>query len=95
VAPGEHTDFGSVTVLFNHMGGLQVLNPDSKEWKYVKPEPGCAVINLGDAIVKPGIQSCTAACIGLLVRRANKLSCHGIRSCTSPDPMGTLFSGRF
>jgi len=52
VALGEHTDFGSVTVLFNHMGGLQVLNPDSKEWKYVKPEPGCAVINLGDAIVK-------------------------------------------
>lgn len=45
-------DFGSVTVLFNQLGGLQVLNPDSYEWKYVKPQPGCAIINLGDAVVK-------------------------------------------
>jgi len=49
---GEHTDFGSITVLFNQLGGLQVLNPDSHEWRYVKPQPGCAIINLGDAIVK-------------------------------------------
>lgn len=52
VTLGEHTDFGSVTVLFNQLGGLQVLNPDSKEWRYVRPEPGCAIINLGDAVVK-------------------------------------------
>jgi isopenicillin N synthase-like dioxygenase len=49
---GEHTDFGSITVLFNQLGGLQVLSPNSHEWRYVKPEPGCAIINLGDAIVK-------------------------------------------
>jgi isopenicillin N synthase-like dioxygenase len=49
---GDHTDFGSITVLFNRIGGLQVLNPDSHEWRYVRPEPGCAIINLGDAIVK-------------------------------------------
>jgi isopenicillin N synthase-like dioxygenase len=24
---GEHTDFDSITVLFNQLGGLQVLNP--------------------------------------------------------------------
>lgn len=47
-----HTDFGSVTVLFNKLGGLQALNPATTEWKYVRPEPGCAVINLGDALVK-------------------------------------------
>lgn len=29
VALGEHTDFGSVTVLFNRVGGLQVLAPSS------------------------------------------------------------------
>ncbi|KAH8725451.1 oxidoreductase [Phaeosphaeriaceae sp. PMI808] len=29
VALGEHSDFGSVTVLFNRLGGLQVLLPDS------------------------------------------------------------------
>jgi isopenicillin N synthase-like dioxygenase len=39
-------------VLFNQLGGLQVLNPSSHEWKYVKPQAGCAILNLGDAIVK-------------------------------------------
>jgi isopenicillin N synthase-like dioxygenase len=29
VALGEHTDFGSVTILFNRLGGLQVRLPDS------------------------------------------------------------------
>jgi isopenicillin N synthase-like dioxygenase len=32
VALGEHTDFGSVTVLFNRLGGLQVRLPD-----YISP----------------------------------------------------------
>lgn len=41
-----------MTVLFNQLGGLQVINPQSYEWKYVKPQTGCAIINLGDAIVK-------------------------------------------
>jgi isopenicillin N synthase-like dioxygenase len=49
---GGHTDFGSITVLFNQLGGFQVLNPNSHEWKYVKPQPRCAIINLGDTIVK-------------------------------------------
>lgn len=52
-ALGEHTDFGSVTVLFNKLGGLQVLPPgDGAEWCYVKPLPGHAIVNLGDAMVK-------------------------------------------
>jgi len=49
---GEHTDFGSVTVLFNRLGGLQILPPGSEEWQYVKPLRGHAVVNLGDAMVK-------------------------------------------
>lgn len=50
---GEHTDFGSVTVLFNRLGGLQILPPGKgAEWSYVKPLPGHAIINLGDAMVK-------------------------------------------
>lgn len=53
IALGEHTDFGSVTVLFNRLGGLQVLPPGKDaQWCYVKPLPGHAVINLGDAMVK-------------------------------------------
>jgi len=53
VALGEHTDFGSVTVLFNRLGGLQVLLPgEDQEWKYVRPVEGCCVVNLGDALVR-------------------------------------------
>ncbi|CAG9977218.1 unnamed protein product, partial [Clonostachys byssicola] len=51
----SHTDFGSVTVLFNWLGGLQIQShdPDRQgEWAYVKPLPGHAIINLGDAMVK-------------------------------------------
>jgi len=52
-ALGEHTDFGSVTVLFNRLGGLQVLPPGrDAQWCYVKPLPNHAIINLGDAMVK-------------------------------------------
>ena len=52
-ALGEHTDFGSVTVLFNRLGGLQVLPPGrDAEWCYVKPLQNHAIINLGDAMVK-------------------------------------------
>jgi len=52
-ALGQHTDFGSVTVLFNRLGGLQVLPPgEDAEWIYVRPLLGHAVVNLGDAMVK-------------------------------------------
>lgn len=56
-AMGQHTDFGSVTILFNRVGGLQVLPPSSPsepkpEWCYVKPLPGHCIVNLGDAMVK-------------------------------------------
>ena len=72
VALGEHTDFGSVTVLFNRLGGLQVRLPPGMQpvppaadgmseaekklcgegWCYVRPLPGHAIVNLGDALVK-------------------------------------------
>jgi isopenicillin N synthase-like dioxygenase len=51
----SHTDFGSVTLLFNWLGGLQIEahSADRKgQWDYVKPLPGHAIINLGDAMVK-------------------------------------------
>jgi len=68
VALGAHSDFGSLTLLFNRLGGLQILLPrgigavgDGEEgkdgngegqWVYVKPLPGHAIVNLGDAMVK-------------------------------------------
>ncbi len=52
-ALGEHTDFGSITILFNRLGGLQILPPGKDaEWCYVRPLPGHAIVNLGDAMVK-------------------------------------------
>jgi isopenicillin N synthase-like dioxygenase len=58
-ALGKHTDFGSLTILFNQLGGLQILPPPSltpagkePEWTYVKPLRGHCIINLGDAMTK-------------------------------------------
>lgn len=48
-----HTDFGSITLLVNKLGGLQVLPPqETTAWKYVRPIPGHVIVNLGDAMVK-------------------------------------------
>ena len=50
----SHTDFGSITILFNWLGGLQIQSRDPAklgEWEYVKPLPGHAIINLGDSMV--------------------------------------------
>ncbi|KAL7425264.1 hypothetical protein Q5752_000952 [Cryptotrichosporon argae] len=48
---GEHTDFGSLTLLMNWLSGLQIRAPKTDEWLYVQPVPGSAVVNLGDALV--------------------------------------------
>ncbi|CCM02605.1 uncharacterized protein FIBRA_04708 [Fibroporia radiculosa] len=49
-ALGAHTDFGSLTFLNNRLGGLQVMVPGTVKWQYIKPLPGHAVCNLGDAM---------------------------------------------
>ncbi|OTA62778.1 oxidoreductase [Hypoxylon sp. EC38] len=53
----HHTDFGTVTLLTNVLGGLQVLAPgkspeDRDAWLWVRPRPGCLIVNLGDAMVQ-------------------------------------------
>lgn len=53
----HHTDFGTITLLANLLGGLQVLNPDAdasdeNAWSWVRPQPGCLIVNLGDALVQ-------------------------------------------
>lgn len=49
----SHTDFGSVTILFTFTNwGLQIQDQTDRSWVYVKPMPGHAIINLGDAMVK-------------------------------------------
>ncbi|KAI1336004.1 Clavaminate synthase-like protein [Xylariaceae sp. FL0016] len=61
----SHTDFGTITILMNWLGGLQVWSQSARkaqlrnhapdvpgEWLWVRPRPGCAIVNLGDAAVK-------------------------------------------
>jgi isopenicillin N synthase-like dioxygenase len=47
---GAHYDFSSLTILHHLSGGLQVLEPQSQTWKYIKPLPGHAICNLGYAM---------------------------------------------
>ncbi|KAI0686222.1 Clavaminate synthase-like protein [Earliella scabrosa] len=49
-ALAAHTDFGSLSFLHNRLGGLQVMVPGTEQWQYVKPIPGHAICNLGDAM---------------------------------------------
>ncbi|KAF3065379.1 hypothetical protein GL218_02687 [Daldinia childiae] len=53
----HHTDFGTITLLANVLGGLQILAPgkdpaDADAWLWVRPQPGCLIVNLGDAMVQ-------------------------------------------
>ncbi|CCL98143.1 uncharacterized protein FIBRA_00137 [Fibroporia radiculosa] len=47
---GAHTDFGTLTFLHNRLGGLQVMPPGTPKWLYIKPLPGHAICNIGDAL---------------------------------------------
>jgi len=45
-----HTDAGTLTLLLTQQWGLQVLNPQTREWQYVEPKPGFAIVNVGDTL---------------------------------------------
>lgn len=59
---GEHTDFGTVTLLFvDHSGGpdgaaglevKQTLDDGSTRWVPVTPPPGCVVVNTGGLLAR-------------------------------------------
>ncbi|KFX86807.1 hypothetical protein V490_08827 [Pseudogymnoascus sp. VKM F-3557] len=50
VRAGVHTDYGTLTLLFNDSnGGLQVRGKDGR-FLDVPPIPGCAIINVGDLL---------------------------------------------
>ena len=53
----NHTDIGTATFLCTVLGGLQVLPPEGDpaneaDWRYIRPQPNCAVINIGDTLVE-------------------------------------------
>ncbi|KZT12727.1 Clavaminate synthase-like protein [Laetiporus sulphureus 93-53] len=50
---GAHSDYGTLTLLFqDSVGGLQVLNPHTKEYQSATPMPGTIVINAGDLLAR-------------------------------------------
>ncbi|KAN0110449.1 Clavaminate synthase-like protein [Hyaloscypha variabilis] len=52
VRAGEHTDYGSITLLFqDNRGGLQVKSPDGT-FVDATPIPGTVVINAGDLLAR-------------------------------------------
>ncbi|OTB06645.1 hypothetical protein M426DRAFT_318698 [Hypoxylon sp. CI-4A] len=53
----HHTDIGAMSIFANVLGGLQILAPDGDPlddgaWLWVPPQPGCMVVNLGDAMAQ-------------------------------------------
>lgn len=55
-----HRDAVSIAILFTWLGGLQIVEPEAakaggmivpeESWRWIKPVPGTAVVNLGDAM---------------------------------------------
>ncbi|KAF2865912.1 oxidoreductase [Massariosphaeria phaeospora] len=56
ISLGGHTDIGTVTLVFQVASGLQILPAGNKNvsdnWRYIRPELGCVLINLGDTLVE-------------------------------------------
>ncbi|KAL9056009.1 MAG: hypothetical protein Q9162_003188 [Coniocarpon cinnabarinum] len=53
VRAGAHTDYGSITLLFqDDRGGLQVQHPDGVTWVNAKPLPGTIIVNAGDLLAR-------------------------------------------
>lgn len=46
----KHTDISSLTILFSEQWGLQIRPPGSREFGFVAPKPGTAVVNVGDSL---------------------------------------------
>ena len=50
IGHNQHTDIGSLTLLFSKQWGLQLMSPESGEWDWVAPRDGHAIINVGDSL---------------------------------------------
>lgn len=45
-----HTNAGTITLLLTQQWALQVLDPQTHEWKYVEPKRGFAFVTVGDSL---------------------------------------------
>ncbi|KAF8850389.1 Clavaminate synthase-like protein [Acephala macrosclerotiorum] len=46
----KHTDISSLTLLFSEQWGLQIRPPGAKEFGFVAPKVGSAIVNVGDSL---------------------------------------------
>jgi hypothetical protein len=46
----KHTDISSLTLLFSQQWGLQIRPPGAKEFGFVAPKEGTAIVNVGDSL---------------------------------------------
>ncbi|KAI1171462.1 Clavaminate synthase-like protein [Nemania sp. FL0916] len=46
----KHTDISSLTLLFSEEWGMQIRPPGAREFGFVEPRPGTAVVNVGDSL---------------------------------------------
>ena len=52
VPPSEHTDSGSITLLYCEKYTTQLQMADGGEWLFIEPKPGMAIVNIADALQK-------------------------------------------
>lgn len=45
-----HTDGGTLTLVFSDAWGTMIEDPDSMDWGFIEPKPGCAVVNVADSL---------------------------------------------
>ena len=50
VTDSTHTDTGSLTLLFCEQWAVQIELPETKQWAFVEPKPGHALINVADKV---------------------------------------------
>ncbi|PBP28683.1 hypothetical protein BUE80_DR000426 [Diplocarpon rosae] len=47
---GEHTDSGTITLLFYTEWGIRAYLPNEKKWAFLPPLEGCALINVANSL---------------------------------------------
>jgi len=50
VLSSEHTDRGTLTLLFCNMFTTELYVLETGEWKFIVPKDRCAIVNVGDAL---------------------------------------------
>ena len=50
VPPSEHTDKGSITLLFCEQYTTEVFRPKTHDWIFIAPRPDCAIVNVADSL---------------------------------------------